>query len=822
MVDQDGPAAQRTGAWAWASALVRRPRWVLAIAVVVGLGAAALASRLQLRTAFPELLPSHDPAVQALKRTESRVGDLNLLTIGIRSPDRAANLAYAEQLTAALRALPPTQVGLVAYNIKDLQAFFHDHRWLYASVPDLESIRDRLRQEIVHRKNPLAISLDDDDQQKEDEALRRRVDHRPLADRFPDGYFVRGDVAWVLVLPAGGLFGERAGEELIHAVEAFVAAHPPASFQPHMRVQALGPVVVGLENRRAIEEDIVSVTIFCTVIIALSIALYFRRVPAVPLVVVPAALGTAVAFGAGELAFGYLNSSTAFLGSIILGNGINHPIVLLSRYQELARAGGDAGAAGAAGEPPGVARVVAAVKGTARGTFAAAIAASASYLSLTLTSFRGFSQFGVMAAVGSLACWASAYTVLPAWLALRSSRARRAAAPPLSLGPLSRLVARHARVLAAATVAVTACALYGLDHFAAAPFEYDFRKLRADIARSPERKQLDDNLNDLLGRWHSPTPVLADRLDQVEEIRAAVRRQDAPARPVIGQIVTIYDVLPGPPEVQREKLELLRQIRKLARDPALALLADDKRAEIERLTPPADLRELVPADLPPLARRPFTERDGTVGRVVLTYHAEKNVSMWDGHDLLAIAHVLERLRLDDGTVIETSGTPMVFGAMLRSVLHDGPRATLLSFLGVALLMAALVRPRRAALTALATLLLGVVWMVGYAGLFKVRITFLNFIALPITFGVGGEYAINLVARWRKEGSMIEAVRSVGGAVLLCSWTTIVGYGSLLAAHSQALRGFGAMAILGEISCLLAALVAAPVLAVSWARRRGDD
>jgi len=62
------------------------------------------------------------------------------------------------------------------------------------------------------------------------------------------------------------------------------------------------------------------------------------------------------------------------------------------------------------------------------------------------------------------------------------------------------------------------------------------------------------------------------------------------------------------------------------------------------------------------------------------------------------------------------------------------------------------------------------------------------------------------------------VRSAGGAVLLCSWTTIVGYGSLLAAHSQALRGFGALAILGEIACLVAALVAMPAVVV-WASGR---
>ena len=54
---------------------------------------------------------------------------------------------------------------------------------------------------------------------------------------------------------------------------------------------------------------------------------------------------------------------------------------------------------------------------------------------------------------------------------------------------------------------------------------------------------------------------------------------------------------------------------------------------------------------------------------------------------------------------------------------------------------------------------------------------------------------------------------------LCSWTTIVGYGSLLTAQNQALRGFGAVAILSEVSCLSAVVVALPAFLVWWARRR---
>ncbi|HVR64437.1 MAG TPA: MMPL family transporter, partial [Polyangia bacterium] len=582
--------------------LLARPARVLAAAAILALAATALASRLSLRTAFTELLPSRDPAVLALRRTETRVGNLNLMTVAIRSPDRAANLRYAAALTEALRRLPRSEVDLAAYHLRDLQAFFHDNRWLYAGVDDLESARDRLRREIGKRKNPLFVSVGDD--ARDDQALRKRLDRSPVTDRFPDGYFVRDDVAWVIVLPASDIFGEHAGEALVDAVDAFTAAHPPPSFHPAMRVQCLGPVITAIENRRAIEQDIIGVTIFCTLLVALSMILYFRQLRSVVLVVAAAALGTVIAFATGEIAFGYLNSTTAFLGSIILGNGINHPIVLLSRIRELLPPR-PATASGA----ETTAAVRAAVAGTGRATLTAALAAAAAYLSLTLTSFRGFSQFGVMAAAGSLACWAAAYSVIPAWLVWRARAGGTPlpSRPPTSLGRLSRLLLAWSPELVAAAALITVAALFALRHFASAPFEYDFRRLRADVARTPERKMLDDNMGEVFGRWPSPIIVLADRLSQVEPIKAAILAKDSPTRPVIGQVATVYDVLPGTPEVQARKLALLGEIRRLTDDPALQTLSDKQRDDVARLRPPDNLRVLEPRDLPPLARRPFTE-----------------------------------------------------------------------------------------------------------------------------------------------------------------------------------------------------------------------
>ncbi|HVZ86588.1 MAG TPA: MMPL family transporter [Polyangia bacterium] len=793
--------------------LTRHPLRVLLAALLVGGAAAGLASRLRLKTAFVELLPSHDPGVEALARTQKRMGDLSLLLIGIHSPDYAANLRYAAALTQKLRALPPRVVNLATYEVRDLREFYQRNKWMFVSEDDLEAIRDRLRVEITKRKNPLFVPLDEPE--PIDKMQKRLEHHDSLDDRFPNGVFSsnNGEYVWIAALPPGGLFVEHAGESLFQAANQLIHDNPPAGYNPAMRAEVAGPIATAIASRRAVESDIFWVTVTCLSIVALSIGLYFRRLRAIPLTGIPAIIGTAMAFAAAELAFGYLNSSTAFLGSIIVGNGINYAIVLMSRYEEHR----------ARGSSPDDALGLA-LAGVWRGTLVASVSASAAYASLMVTSFRGFYQFGVMGAVGALFCWLSTFTVLPALLVLLDGgrpRARiRLPRAPIEFTPLARFISRHASAVTAAFALLAIAGAVGLRHFLKDPFEYNFRKLNANLDSTEESKQFNHSIDQLFGRWPSPTIILADTLDQVEPLKAAIRKQDhdLPGPDVIGQVVTVYDLLPGPPEVQQRKLQLIGQIRKLTHDPALELLNDKERADLAKVNPPDGLRALEPKDLPPIARRPFTESDGSIGRVLLVYQPDQGISVWNGRDLLRIASVLQYLHLPDGKVIETSGSAVVFGAMIRSILRDGPIATVASLIAVLIIITFTIRPAAAALMALVTLVLGVLLMVGGAGWAQVHVTFLNFIALPITFGIGAEYALNVITRYREERDVLRAVVSTGAAVALCSWTTIVGYGSLLAARNQALRGFGLMAILGEVSCLSAAIIALPAVLI-WRRTR---
>src|SRR5512138_1395381 len=163
---------------------------------------------------------------------------------------------------------------------------------------------------------------------------------------------------------------------------------------------------------------------------------------------------------------------------------------------------------------------------------------------------------------------------------------------------------------------------------------------------------------------------------------------------------------------------------------------------------------------------------------------------------------------------------LLLGDMLDSVASDGPQATLLSLVGVTILVlvafGAGKRSVRFAADAgwvLASLAVGVLWFGGLAGALGLRLNMLSFIALPITFGIGVDYATNVFQRRRVDEarSIADVIKTTGGAVALCSLTTIIGYSSLLVAGNRALISFGVLADLGEVACLAAALVALPAV-----------
>jgi predicted RND superfamily exporter protein len=450
------------------------------------------------------------------------------------------------------------------------------------------------------------------------------------------------------------------------------------------------------------------------------------------------------------------------------------------------------------------------------GTLTAMAAASVAYGCLLLTTFRGFNQFGIIGGAGMLLVWLATFVLVPPlvlfgerrWPGRLTPRPNAWRRPFVGLGAVvQRRPARAALVVAA----LLAVAIGPLIRVARDPLEWNLDRLRSAATPSqrlwPKMEAL--GLGDVsAGYIGNKGVLLVDDPAQADAVAAAMMAQDAARGPahVLAAVRTLGSMLPAD---QPAKLALLTKIRR-----TLDRHRDALGDELAAWRPPETLRPLGVDDLPRQIRDAFTERDGQRGRLVGIDVDRSTYYDWNGHDLLRLARALQVDALGRHWVAASAVT--VFAGMMESVISQGPRVMLAALLGVALVLLVAFGPRDVVPVALA-LAVGLVWLGGAGGALGLKINFMSFVALPITLGVGADYAANVWARLRLQPDRAAAILGdTGSAVALCSLTTIIGYSSLLLSHNRALRSFGLLADLGEAACLLAALLVLPLVARSRA------
>jgi hypothetical protein len=318
--------------------------------------------------------------------------------------------------------------------------------------------------------------------------------------------------------------------------------------------------------------------------------------------------------------------------------------------------------------------------------------------------------------------------------------------------------------------------------------------------------------------------IAVPRREEVAPLKQRLREVDvgvAPRDKLFGRIETLDDALP---KQQAEKLVVLAEIRTLLSSKEVAALGEAERAELAKLRPPDELRVLGDSDVPEAVAWPFVEADGSRGKLILAT-AGPSYEVWDARDTVRFSSKVRALQLAPD--VHVGGASFVFADVLDAVLRDGPRATLASLFGAMLVVLIVVGFNRHGLITILCGLGGTILMLGSAALLGLKINFLDFVALPITIGIGIEYAVNIATRERQEGPgrARAALATTGGAVAVCSYTTVVGYGSLLLSQNMGIRSFGLAAMLGELCCLAVAIFLAPALlwvtAPAAARRKAE-
>ena len=789
--------------------------WILLASVIAALCFGGVASHLSVEADLSYLLPPEAASVQQLRAIERRARVLGTVMVAVESANPVAREHAARRLRNRLAGLMPRAVSSITFDETVARKFAWDHRWLYVPLADLRAATTALRAELRAARlaaNPLFVDLEDPAPASDPAATRALRDKLREAEHAMGGSseLVSKDGHTQLIVlrtasPAGDVDRDRRLLDEIAAAFDAVRAEVPG-----VEIGMAGDIVLTIAEHDAILDGMLLAVAVTVALVLLALLLYYRSLVLVAGLSWSLLVGTLATFAFARVAVGHLNLATAFLSSIVIGNGINFGIVLLARYQEANRAG-----------TVGIECLAIAIRSTIAGTLAAALAAAVAYGSLMLTSFRGFRDFGIVAGFGILPCWVSAYLVLPAVLAVASRAGWIRVRREPGLGRLVAHLAPRRAVTRGVAFVVVSLVAAGLTwrYLASEPFENDFRNLRS---RSPAidteshwMEQIDHGFGQgISGGFVVTVEQRGDTAALVERLRARDDGRSSETR-LLSHIQSLDDLVP--PD-QPARIAELATLRGLLSDEAIAELPPADAADARALRPPVELAPIRDRDVPEDLAWPFTEADGSRGKIVLAMPGW-GYDNWHARDIVRFADDMRALDL--GPHVLLGGSAFVFADMLGLVNRDGPIATAGAAVGAVLLVLLFVGRRRHGLVTIACSMTGTLGMLALAAAFGLKINFLDFVALPITIGIGIDYAVNLAARARHEPGLgsRELLARTGSAVLLCSFTTMVGYGSLLLSRNQGIRSFGGASILGEATCLSAALLFAPALLALRTRSR---
>ena len=824
--DGPSPLVRRFVAWT-----LRRGKLLWALALLAAIPAAMRTASLyrHLRSDLEELLPRDAPSVVAIAELRQRMPGLQHLGVLVEVRD-AAQLPGADRflddLAARVRAYPAHEVSEVRTGLATERAFVEAHAANLMELADLRSIRarieDRLHWEYAKTTGTLLDanepppSLDFGD-------IERKYTGQIGGGALDGSRFSSKKLRLTLMLIEVAGFSTSAHEAsaLIHKVEADIRALGGVEgYVPGAHLGLTGDVAISSEETSALVEDLTvsSVLVIATVLLAIVLFYGWRR--SVPALFLPLGVATVFAFAVASLPpFGVtqLNSNTAFLGSIIVGNGINFGIIQLARYVEARRQGQTVEDA-----------LVLALWGTRAGTLSAALAAGAAYASLVAMQFRGFRQFGVIGGLGMVFAWLTTVLLMPplvSWLDRNGHGPTARVRPRRAIAGITRFVTGRPRTVVAAAALLTVLAGWQVHRFGRDRLEYDFSRLRRSDTWKIGEGYWGKKMDRLLGRYLTPTALLADSAAEARAIRDRIVTASA-APPLAGLIASVRtwdDVAPRDEDAKAAEVAIIR--RKLTENVRDGVSPTDL-AKLDKLLGPAEMLRIDPARIPDVLTRGLRERDGATGRAVLVY-PNPNATWWRGETIVAFVQALREAAAAPaalgGRPARVAGGHPLSADIIASMERDGPLASLLAFLGVMATVLLVFRGGVATPYVIGSLIVGVLWLLAATMVLGIKINFVNFIAFPITFGIGVDYAVNVMARYLRDGGrdVSSAVRAAGGAVALCSFTTIVGYSSLLLAKNVGLFLFGVIAVLGEFTCLTTAVIVLPAVLI-WTRSDDPD
>ncbi|MFZ2448429.1 MAG: MMPL family transporter [Syntrophobacteraceae bacterium] len=776
-----------------AVSLYRNPILPLVAILLIFLIALTAASRLKLDTDLAGLLPRSFESVRDLEDLKGRYGGEGYLVVVGLDADPEGLRRFAADIAPALAALP----GVRYVEDRRPTEFFRERALYFLTIEDLETVRERLDKrktwEVLHN-SPFYVDLLDTKAPPLDfsdiqEKYKKSGGIGKLLGGSASPYYLdeQQRLIAVLVKPSGLASDFTFAQSIVHSVETVIAGMDLRSYGPTMRVELTGRYKKRVDMQAQIRHDIGLGSLVALLLMFLYVIFRFRGTTAVLFIFAPLALGLAVTFGFAGLVFVELNILTAFIGTILMGTGIDHGIHLLSNYE--------AESAEGRSDSEAVFRTFSVI---GRAVLAAALTMVIGFAALSLSQFKAFYQFGVLASVGSVLLLVAYLVFLPVLLGL----ARRTGWKPRTVksagaSAYSRFVAGSPRTILAA------CVLFSLVVFSGIPkasFNYDFASL--EDSKLPSYR-LDGIVNKVLGYSQTPLAITVPEGADAARYAAAVRKRIEAygAGNSVDFILSDADLVPPDQEAKQKVLldiaNIIRLVRTEKLEPEQSKFVEQAKTMVK--APPFSR-----ADLPEEVARKFRGVTGSEGyRFILVF---PSIKLARGDLVLNLAREVRDIPVGDGVFIRAAGEPMILADMLNMVYREAAPilATVLAlvFAGMWLLLGSFWLAALCLLPSALTILAAI----GIWSLLGFQINYINMIMIPLLLGIGVSGGLHMIVRLRAWRDVPFTLTRIGPPITGSMLTIIFGFGAMVLAHHPGLASLGKLAALGLTINLFACLL----------------
>ena len=169
--------------------------------------------------------------------------------------------------------------------------------------------------------------------------------------------------------------------------------------------------------------------------------------------------------------------------------------------------------------------------------------------------------------------------------------------------------------------------------------------------------------------------------------------------------------------------------------------------------------------------------------------------------------------------VEPVGSEQAFASIATRTLPDTGRTIFLALLAAMLIVALLLRSIVAALISATPMILTIVMNLGTMSYLRLPLDMAALMIGSIAIGVGIDYTINLIIRWRTEvgrGQSLQqaheiTMRTMGRGILFNALTLTAGFALFYLSHFQGLRNFGLLINLTMIWSFLGSFTLIPAL-----------